>query len=209
MTDDVDTMLADIAAHYDNVETSTLQNPTTRTARYVSYMQRAAEELWYHRAWPFAMAVAPITMVAGAVALPTDFARVGPEGAVLDSRGMPWVEISFQDMAYLRTRRLQQAQHLFCIGPTLQVVNVASTETFTIIYQITAPEIATGATTGFPIPFSHALLLGTVMKLKEEEGDARDIWRRDYFSALAKATALWTQASRPQRMPKTVPGRMW
>jgi hypothetical protein len=209
MTDDVDTMVADIIANYDNTETTTLQNPTTRTARIVSYMQRAAEELWYHRAWPFAMDLEALVMSGGEASLPTDFARVGPEGALLDPNGKPWVEIAFQDMAYLRTRGLRQADHLFCIGSKVQVVNVASTQTFTLVYQLVAPTIATGGTTGFPIPFSHAFLLGTVMKLKEEEGDAREIWRRDYQMALARATALWTQASRPQRMPKTLPGRMW
>src|SRR3989304_4630431 len=130
MTDDVDTLVADIIANYDNTEVATHQNPTSRVARIISYMQRAMEDLWYHRAWAFAMGADALTMTAGEAALPTDFARVGPEGALLDSRGLPWVEISFQDMAYLRTRRIQQGQHLFCIGPTVQVVNVASTETF-------------------------------------------------------------------------------
>lgn len=209
MTDDVDTIVADIVANYDNTDQATYQNPTTREARIRSYMQRAVEDLWYHRSWSFAMTSANVTMVAGEGTIPTTYARIGPEGALLDSNGIPWVEVAYQDMAYLRKRRLRQQDHLFCIGSKVQVVNIASAAIFTLVFQTQAPTIAAAGGTGFPQPFGQAILLGTVMKLKEEEGDARDIWRRDYQTVLAKVTALWAPGtSRPAKMPMAV-GGMW
>jgi hypothetical protein len=207
---DVDALVADVMAIYDNTETSTLQNPTKRTARIVHYLQRTVEDVWFHRAWPFAMASASVVMVAGAKALPTDFGRISIEGALLDASGIAWVEISYQDMAYLRKRKLKQGSKLFAIGPTIQVVDTASTSTFTLVYQTMAPTMVAGATgdLGFPQPFGEVLLLGTVMKLKEEEGDARQIWRADYASALAKVGTMYVRASRPQQMPVTI-GGMW
>jgi hypothetical protein len=203
---DVASLVADVISIYDSTETATLQNAAARTARITHYLQRTAEDVWFHRAWPFAMASSSIVMVAGAKALPTDFARVSIEGGLFDANGIAWVEIAYQDMAYLRKRNLNQQSKLYTIGSTIQVVDVGSTATFTLVYQKVAPTMAT--TTGFPQPFGQVLLLGTVAKLKEEEGDARQIWRSDYAAALQKVGTLYVKASRPQQMPQTI-GGMW
>jgi hypothetical protein len=208
MYTDVDTIVNDIKTIYDNTESASLQNTTARDARILHYLQRSVEDVWFHRAWPFAMASASITMVAGAKALPADFARVSIEGGLFDSNGISWVEISYQDMAYLRGRRLRQQGKLYTVGSTLQVVDVGSTATFTFVYQTQAPIQVAAGDTGLPQTFGQVLLLGAVAKLKEEEGDTRPIWRADYQQALAKMGTLYVKASRPQQMPQTV-GGMW
>lgn len=208
MYTDVDTLVADIIAIYDSTETSTLQNVTARTARIVHYLQRTAEDVWFHRAWPFAMGSEALVMTAGEESLPDDFARISIEGGLFDANGISWVEIPYQDMQYLRGRGLKQQAKLFTIGSTLQIVDVNSSASFTFVYQTVAPTITAGEETGFPHSFGQALLLGTVAKLKEEEGDARQIWRMDYQAALAKVGTLYQRASRPSQLPMTV-GGMW
>lgn len=211
---DVDTLVADVISIYDSTETSSLQNLAARTARIVHYLQRTVEDVWFHRAWPFSMASDTLTMTAGEDSLPTDFGRISIEGALFDSNGISWVEIPYQDMQYLRTRGLKQQAKLFAIGSMLQVVDPTSTASFTLVYQKMAPTIAAGEDMGlgedigFPQSFGQVLLLGTVAKLKEEEGDTRQIWKADYQQALGKMGTLYQRASRPSQMPQTI-GGMW
>lgn len=213
MYDDCSDIVDDVIAIYDNTDESGVHNVTTRRARIVHYLQRTMEDLWFHRSWPFSMNSAALVMVAGEDTLPTDFARISYEGCLLGpSSNRPWTEISFQDMAYLRTRQVEQNRKVFAVGSVIQIPNTASTETFTLIYQKVAPTAGyggqSGDPTGFPLPFGEALLLGTVAKLKAEEGDPRTNWREDYQKAVARAGALWIRASRASRMPMTV-GGMW
>lgn len=211
---DVDTLVADVISIYDSTETSSLQNLAARTARIVHYLQRTVEDVWFHRAWPFSMASDTLTMTAGEDSLPTDFGRISIEGALFDSNGISWVEIPYQDMQYLRTRGLKQQAKLFAIGSMLQVVDPTSTASFTLVYQKMAPTIAAGEDMGlgedigFPQSFGQVLLLGTVAKLKEEEGDTRQIWKADYQQALGKMGTLYQRESRPSQMPQTI-GGMW
>lgn len=214
MYDDVTDIVDNIKAYYDNTETSTLQNSTARNARILHYVQRSVEDLWYDpHTWPFTMKVSgSLTMSGGSVALPTDFARVSMEGGVYDINGRPWTEINYQDMLYMRTRHLEQSARFYATdGVNLLIPNTSSAEKYRIIYQMVSPTVTynTGTDpTGFPLVFGEALLLGAVTKLKEEEGDARQIWRQDYAKAVARAATVWTKRSRPTRMPVTV-GGMW
>lgn len=208
---DFSVVIDDVVAQYDNTDGSAVHNSTTRRLRILHYGQRTMEKIWFHRAWPFAMATDTIAMVTGSAALPDDFARISYEGAVFGpGSNVPWVEISWQDMQYLRKRTLDQSKHYYAIGPGLiQIPNVSSSESFTMMYQTVAPALSDSTGIGgLPAPFGEALLLGTVYKLKEEEGDARTMWRNDFNEALARATALWGRSSRSSRMPMTI-GGMW
>jgi hypothetical protein len=151
-----------------------------------------------------------LVMSGGEASLPSDFGRVSYEGYLIGPNGgSPWVEISWQDMTYLRARTLDQSKRLYAVGSVLQIPNVGNNDSFTLAYQTVAPTVAdAGSAIGFPAVFGEALLLGTVMKLKEEEGDQRQIWRVDYQSAIARAASVWSKTSRPTRMPMTV-GGMW
>ncbi len=53
------------------------------------------------------------------------------------------------------------------------------------------------------------MLLGTVARLKEEEGDPRPLWREDFLRAMRRAMQTEREsASRVQQMPMAV-GRKW
>lgn len=202
-----------VVAVYDNTDESAVHNDTTRRERILHYLQRTAEDIWYSRSWPFSMTSDTLTMVAGESDYPDDYARISYEGVLLGPNGKPWVEISYQDMAYIRSRRIEQQRKYYALGSTIQVPDVNNTDNFVLIYQTMAPTLTdgdqAGDPTGFPAPFGEALLLGTVGKLREEEGDDRQIWRIDYQRALGRATGLWSRQTRAQRMPMTVGGGMW
>lgn len=212
MYDDVADIIDDIISVYDSTDEAAVHNATTRRLRILHYLQRGAEELWYHRSWPFTMASATLNMAAGKASVPTDFARVSYEGMLIGPDGKPWTEINWQDMLYFRERTLEQSRHYFAVTDEILTPNVGSSETFTLLYQKVTPTLTDGGQsgdpTGFPQPFGEALMLSGVVKLKSDEGDARETWRADYLKALARATALWTRASRASRMPMTV-GGMW
>lgn len=213
MYDDVTDIINDILAYYDNTDTSTVHNLSARTARVLHYIQRAADELWFWRAWPFTIKTDTLTMVAGKDTLPTDFARVSYEGGLYDSQGKAWTETDMQSLLYMRARSIEQSSRYYAVDGTYVLIpNTGSTETFTLIYQKAAPTLTTGGQngdpTGFPVTFGEALLLGAVIKLKEEEGDARQIWRVDYQRALSRVAGLYGMQTRARQMPVTV-GGMW
>jgi len=211
-----DAIVSDVLNIYDNTEDTSVQQVTNRTNRILHYIQRTIEDLWYDpRVWSFTMASDILTMAAGESAFPDDFAQVSGEGGLFDANGKPWVEIPYQDMAYLRGRSLEQNSRFYAIGATIRVPNVQSTEGFTLIYQKVAPTAVLVndntllADAGFPPVFGEAILLGTVSKLKEEEGDARQTWRMDYMKALSRVASVWSKnRTRVSRMPVTI-GGMW
>jgi hypothetical protein len=87
--------------------------------RVLHYINRAQEEIWYYRPWPWRMASYDFAIGApnvGKARLPSNFSNVGPNGLFLDVNGEPWAEISYQDMVVLRKRRERTQDHLFCIG---------------------------------------------------------------------------------------------
>lgn len=209
MYSDVDNIISDIIAYYDNTDTSAVHNLTVRQARIRHYLQRTAEDLWFWRPWPFTIKSDTVALSGGSGTLPADFALVSYEGGVYDSSGKPWTEIDLQSMLYLRNRTIEAGRHFYAIsGTDLLVPDTGSSETFTLIYQMVAPALVSGSIGGFPLPFGEVLLLGGVVKLKEEEGDARQNWRGDYFRALARVAGLFTRQSRARQMPVTV-GGMW
>ncbi len=212
MYDDVAAIIDDIVAVYDNTDETAVHNVTTRRARILHYVQRTAEELWYHRSWPFSMTSATLVMAAGKADVPTDFARISYEGLLIGPNGKPWTEVNWQDMLYFRERTLEQSKHFFAVTNEILTPNVGSADTFTLLYQKTAPVLTDGGQngdpTGFPQPFGEALLLGAVVKLKGDEGDVSEVRRADYRAAVARAGALWIRATRASRMPMTV-GGMW
>ena len=206
---DVDALVSDVVNFWDNTIETQYQNPARREARIRHHLQRTVEDVWWHRAWPLAMTSTTLVMTAGSAARPTDFGRVGPEGALNDSNGRPWIEQAYQDLFIMRARGLNREKRYYCVADKIYVVDPTSTQSFTLIYQKQAPTITAGVETGLPQAFGHALLLGTVAKLKEEEGDPRPNWRADYLRALAQVTAVEAQKrSRVQQVPTSVPG-MW
>jgi hypothetical protein len=203
--------------------------------RIQHYINRAQEEIWYYRPWPWRMAFYDMGGT-GEVILPGNFSNVGPNGLLLDREGRPWAEISYQDMVVLQKRRERTQDELFCIGNPSKPYNFdlpdASGDTgaysgfrvlavanpdqdlsgFTLYYEMTAPKV-TDDKWQFPIDipngFHHTLLLGTVAKMQEAKGDGRSIWRSDFVATLAKLAAeLEPLQSRMRQMPVTI-GRMW
>ena len=214
-----DAIVSDVLNIYDNTEDTSLQQVTNRRNRILHYIQRTIEDLWYDpRVWSFTMASDILTMIGGECAFPDNFAQVSGEGGLYDLNGKPWVEIPYQDMEYLRGRGLEQNSRFYAIGSNLKVPDTAGAAMFTLIYQKVAPTAALGVTEievgllgalGFPSVFGEAILLGTVSKLKEEEGDARQGWRMDYMKALSRVASVWSKnRTRVSRMPVTI-GGMW
>jgi hypothetical protein len=92
---------------------------TPHVKRIMHYINRAQEEIWYYRPWPWRMGNFDFTINApnvGDAYLPGNFSNVGPNGLLLDEQGRPWAEISYQDMVVLRQRNQRTQDHLFCIG---------------------------------------------------------------------------------------------
>jgi len=209
-----DAIVSDVLNIYDNTEDTSVQQVTNRTNRILHYIQRTIEDLWYDpRVWSFTMASEILTMLGGECAFPDNFAQVSGEGGLYDLNGKPWVEIPYQDMEYLRGRSLEQNSRFYAIGSNLKVPDTASAAMFTLIYQKVAWTAELGdellGDAGFPPVFGEAILLGTVSKLKEEEGDARQTWRMDYMKALSRAASVWSKnRTRVSRMPVTI-GGMW
>jgi hypothetical protein len=208
---EVDDIVADITAIYQNTDQTTYQDVTKRTARILHYMQRTGEDLWYDRPWTFAMKSASVTMSSGSAALPTDFGRLSEEGALYDANGQPWLECtSFQDFVVRRAwGGTEKNRRRFIIAGTVQVVDSASTQTFTLVYQKQAPtmETGTGKVTGFPQEFGEAILMGTVVKLQLGENDPRRDWKEDYLKTVMRLRASWRSGrSRLQQMPVTIGG---
>lgn len=209
-----DAIVSDVLNIYDNTEDTSLQQVTNRRNRILHYIQRTIEDLWYDpRVWSFTMASDILTMLGGECAFPDNFAQVSGEGGLYDLNGKPWVEIPYQDMEYLRGRGLEQNSRFYAIGSNLKVPDTAGAAMFTLIYQKVAPTAALGdellGDAGFPPVFGEAILLGTVSKLKEEEGDARQGWRMDYMKALSRVASVWSKnRTRVSRMPVTI-GGMW
>lgn len=204
--------LADrILADYENTDAAQLTNPNLRYDRITDFMQRALDAIWYDRTWPFTMTSSSITMSGGSASRPADFAGLTGDGGMWDSTGVPWREIAYQDMSVIRSRGVEQSSKLFSIGATVLIPDTSGTGTYTLVYQKTAPELSVyGSSQAMPLPypFWEALLLGTVVRLKQEVGDDRPQWRSDYVSALVKQQRLWRErASRPRMMPLTIGGQ--
>lgn len=208
-----------VLAYYDNTDASTMQNASARQARILHYLQRTAEEVWFHRSWPFSLASATLVFSGGAASVPENFAQVSAEGGLFDTNGRPWVEIAYQDMLYLRMRAIRANDHVYAIGSNdgtgsqrVFLPGTSLTPTMYLIYQtVMATLVYDQYGEGFlPFPeqFGEVLLMGTVAKLKSEEGDARQDWKGDYARALARVAATYVKRTRPQMMPQTV-GGMW
>jgi hypothetical protein len=206
-------------AYYDNTDGSTMQNTTVRRARLLHYLQRTAEDIWFHRPWPFSIESSQRNFTSGTVAVPANFAQVSAEGGLFDLNGRTWVEIPHQDMLYLRLRGHRANDHIYSIGGNagqgsqyIYLPSTGLTVSMNLVYQTVCPTVVDDpfgeGYLSFPQPFGEALLLGTVAKLKGEEGDARQDWRADYARALARAGASYTKKTRPQMMPQSV-GGMW
>jgi hypothetical protein len=208
---DMDDLTDLILAKYENADAAQLADATLRQARVVHFEQRAVDDIWYDRGWPFSMSSATLTMSSGSAARPSDFAGLTGEGGLWDSLGRPYQEISYQDMSVLRARGVEAQSKLFSVGTTILIPDTSSTGTFTLVYQKTAPELtAYGTSQAVPLPYAfwEAILLGAVSFLKSEKGDQRPIWALGYREALSKQQRLWRSgSSRPSRLPQTVGGQ--
>lgn len=232
-------LMKEVVTFYDDTDVidSGWTVPTTHQRRIYHYINRAQEEIWYYRPWPWRMATYDFSTgaSAGKATLPLNFSNVGPNGVLLDTEGRPWTEISFQDMIVLRHKYERTQDYLFCIGDDAKAFNDTSTDSattgaysgsrklltadpqqvltgFKLLYEMVAPSVTydgSAAAIDIPAGFHHVLLLGTVAKLQEAKGDARSIWRSDYVATLAKLAAeLEELQSRPRQMPVTI-GGMW
>lgn len=208
---DMDDLVDLILSDYENTDSAQLTDPTRRYARITNFMQHAVDSIWYDRSWPFSMTSSSITMSGGSAARPADFAGLTGDGGMWDSTGVPWREIAYQDMGVIRSRGIEQTSKLFTVGTTVLIPNTSGTDTFTLVYQKTAPEVSVyGSTQAIPLPYAfwEAILLGTVVRIKQEAGDERPQWRADYIAALVKQQKLWRErASRPRMMPLAVGGQ--
>lgn len=208
---DMDDLYDLVLEKYENADPAQLVDITDRYERIVHFAQRAVDEIWYDRAWPFSMATSALVMVGGSAARPSAFAGLTGEGGLWDSAGRPWKEIGYQDMAVIRARHTNTSEKVFSVGTTVLVPDTASTATFTLVYQSTAPELtAQGTSQAVPLPYGfwQPILLGAVALLKSESGDQRPQWGLQYQAALARQQRLWrSQASRPLRLPITVGGQ--
>jgi hypothetical protein len=208
---DMDDLYTLILEKYENADPAQLVDITDRWERIVHFAQRSVDEIWYDRAWPFSMATSALAMVGGSAARPSTFAGLSSEGGMWDSSGRVWQEIGYQDMVVIRARHTNTGERLFSVGATVLVPDTASTASFTLAYQATAPELtAQGTSQPVPLPYAfwQAIVLGAVALLKSESGDQRPQWGLQYQAALARQQRLWrSQATRPLRLPITVGGQ--
>lgn len=232
-------LVAKAVSYYDDTDIidSGWTLPTPHAKRIYHYVNRAQEEIWYYRPWPWRMATMDadaISVSNGVAQMPTNFSNVGPNGLFLDQEGRPWAEIGVQDMVVLRKRQERTRDHLFCVGEDatqyddgdigddagvrksgryIMVPNTGETMSgFQVYFEMIAPHVSidnANDAIGVPPNYHHALLMGTVAKMQEAKGDARSIWRSDFVATLAKMAAENEHlTSRPRQMPVTI-GRMW
>jgi hypothetical protein len=115
-------LMKELISFYDDVDVidSGYSVPLTHQKRIFHYINRAQEEIWYYRPWPWRMATYDFsvgTPANGRALLPLNFSNVGPNGLLIGpGEHRPWVEISYQDMVVLRRSALRTKDHLFCIG---------------------------------------------------------------------------------------------
>lgn len=203
------TLVDDISKYYDNTDLDTIQDADRRRNKVMQYVNRARDEIWWWRAWAWTWTSASITMSGGEASRPSKFSQVGTHGGLFDGNGHPWTEINWQEMQTLRNRAGTVNDKLFAVGTTIQVPNTASSQEFTIVYRL-APTLLSYGESLSPLPehFGHALLLGSVARLKEEEGDDRQIWRNDFLRALSRAMMTERETgSRVLQMPNAVGGK--
>jgi hypothetical protein len=203
------TLVDDISKYYDNTDLDTVQDAARRRNKLLQFVNRARDEIWWWRSWPWTWTSTTLTMSSGEASRPADFAQVGTHGGMYDANGRPWVEINWQDMQTLRKRNVRVNDRLFSVGSNIQIPNTGSSQQFTFIYRQVPTNLTYGADID-PVPshFGHALLLGSVARMKEEEGDPRSIWRDDFLRALSRAMMTEREtASRPLQMPMAVGGK--
>lgn len=209
----------EVLAYYDNTDASTMQNGESRRARILHYLQRTAEDVWFHRSWPFTVESSQRNFTTGISTVPSNFGQISSEGGLFDLNGRAWVEIAHQDMLYLRMRGVRANDHIYSIGGNAgqgtQYIYLPGTALVTsmyLVYQTRTPTIVDDpfgeGYLPFPQPFGEVLLMGTVAKMKGEEGDARQDWKVDYAKALSRVAATYVKRTRPQMMPQSV-GGMW
>jgi hypothetical protein len=212
------TLVDDISLYYDNTDLDTVQDPTRRRNKILQFVNRARDEIWWYRPWPWTLTYTTLIMVAGQANVPPNFSEVGPRGGLYDAaQGRPWVQINYQEMVTLRERTVRVNDKLFAVGPNLDtgvqsivIPNTGSSEEFKLVYRMLPLNLAYGDDIE-PLPshFGHALLLGAVARMKEEEGDPRPLWRQDFLQALSRAMMTEREtSSRPGQMPMAV-GRKW
>lgn len=226
----VDALINDVASFYDDTDATVYTLPTSKLNRYLHYVQRTVDEIHNYKPWPWKMVYKNLTFTARQADLPTDFANIGPNGALFDARGEPWAEIDYRNMVAIIAAGQDVSRHWYCVGRRLASASVNigdggakggeirallipdpnNATTFTLYYETSPPQLALGSAISIPESFHNCVLLGTVAKLQEGKADPRDIWRAEYVAALAKQVAmLMPLASRVKQMPLTTGRRMW
>jgi len=206
-------LVDDILPYYDNTDADNVPDATVRQAKVMAFVNRVRDELWWWRDHRWTYTSSTVTMSSGEATFPTSFAQMGSFGGLFSQgSGIPWVEVNWQEMQTLRKRGMRTQSKLYAIGTTIQIPNTSSSETLDIVYRLAPTTLTYGqgiAFTPMPSHFIRALLLGTVARLKEEEGDTRDIWREDYLRAVSDAFKVEREtSSRAFQMPQAV-GGMW
>lgn len=214
----VEDLVKELAAWYDDTDTTQYTLPTSKLNRYLHYTQLTLEEIWNYRAWPFKMKSDAISVTAGVGPLPTDFAAFGPNGYLKAQASSDiWAEAALQDVSVLRTGNKGQNMHVFAVGDTgqgdgtLAVFTPSTTEngSFDVFYEQVAPTLVLSDQVPLPASMHHVLLKGGISKVQEAKGDRRTVYRSEYVAALAKQVAVMMPlASRMNQMPMTV-GRRW
>lgn len=233
---DIQGLLNELATSYDDVDTDNFTLPTSRLKRYIHCTQLALYEIWNYHPWYFKMAFQDsLVFSSGQLAIPPNFANVGPNGLLCDSIGRKWTEVAFQAMVRLRSMAsgANKAARVFCVGTLspgpnsafgdggittamdrgLIIADNANTLPFTLFYETSPPKIQS-LLLADPIPlpedFHECLLYGAVAKLQENKNDPRDVWKSNFIAMLGKLVEIhYPLASRMLQMPMTVGGRMW
>lgn len=202
-----DEIIDDLQAVYDS---QALVGSTSRRARLLNYVNRAADELWILRTWTFTIGRTTITFTNGVGALPTDFFGVG-DGGLYDQNGRAWVEVPYNDLVSENLKSVNTRLHLYALSDVITLADANNNQDFTFVYTMQAPQYTDGDDlTPMPSAFGRAILLGAAMFLKRDEGDLRPQYEQEYRIAQSQlCKAFPALRSRPMQMPMAVGNGRW
>jgi hypothetical protein len=206
----VDALIQAVIYYYDD----TKDVSADRQGRILHYVNRVLEEIWNYRQWNFKYGNYAITFTGGVGQCPDGFEAVGPNGGLYDSVGELWAEAELQEVLHLR--QAGTLDHYYAVGDWdtqneyryIYIPDVNNADTFTLIYNKTAPTLSSGDLLPVPPSMHEAVFAGTVMHVQKSKNDERD-WRGDFLRALSRAAIIERpNRSRGLQLPYTV-GRMW
>jgi hypothetical protein len=217
-------MVDALAAFLDETPVGTFNLTANRRSRLTHYVQRALDDIWNDRPWPFKFADAgPLTATDNVISLATvtDFGSIGEEGIFWDDSDndkRPWAEIAIQDLKSMLARGNYENERVFALGwgsgQELYVPrNGTNVGAFMLTYKREIPTVSESQGVAVPIPgvLHAALFQGAVARLQQAKGDKmyRE-YQIDFMKTLSRGAAeMRALSSRMSRLPKAVGGRQW